>query len=112
MWRCGRYDRSIQFADDYIALMKRLDIELSNDNSVLIDRALALRDSGKCGEALTIFENLDSKEPAIDLGNKARCFIMLKKYIEAEELLKQSLKLLQGEHSYEDRTNRKKHDRP
>lgn len=81
---------------------------MKNPN-ILLTKALALRDSGQAEEALQIFEQFSDND-AIDIkaraiGNRARCLLQLSRYPEEEELLRESLALLNEEQSYNAKTN-------
>ncbi|MEC0094372.1 hypothetical protein [Paenibacillus macquariensis] len=101
-WRDGQYKKTIDYTNEYEVLSEKLQTT-RNVSRAKYTRALAFRDSGeRVTEALMLFDSMDEELVSSHalVGNKARCYYILKNYSKAEELLNKSLFMLLSETSY------------
>ncbi|KOS68166.1 hypothetical protein AEA09_06095 [Lysinibacillus contaminans] len=106
-WKLRNYESTIKYSFQYEDLAGKLD-----DTTGIIDvkysRALALRDSDKADEALSLFNEVRETRSEDDkeyLGNCAKCYHKLGDYDNAIKYLNKSLKLLLKDNTYQSRTN-------
>ncbi|MEC0232146.1 metallophosphoesterase [Paenibacillus alba] len=105
-WRDGQFEKSIELTNEHERLAEKLQTT-SGVTDVKYTRALAFRDSGeKVKEALELFGELTEKDESHALlGNKARCYYILRNYSKAEEFLRKSLLKILSETSYHAHSN-------
>ncbi len=103
-WRDGQFIKCIEYIDEFEGLAEKLQTT-DGIPGIKYLKALAYRDSGdKVKEALILFDEIEGKEEKEKshayLGNKARCYYILKEYPKAEKFIKQSLIKILSETSY------------
>ncbi|UKS27296.1 tetratricopeptide repeat protein [Paenibacillus sp. HWE-109] len=109
-WNEGRNNECITICESHVELSTKLETTYGSA-AVKHHYALALRDSGKVEQALTLFHEYynsgykSTTNEAIYKGNCARCYSKLNNYIEAESNIRDSLKLLIEKTSYFQITN-------
>lgn len=108
-WQNGEFGSALKLLDAFDASARKQKTPTSLKD-IKNTRALALRDTGRCQEALDLFRSIGGTRKhgydASDAGNIARCLMKVQQYDEAEELLAQSLVLLLQRDDLWSKTNR------
>ena len=107
LWREEDFPSALQLVEEYERLSTATGINDQSMWDIPQLKAMALRDSGRAQEALEILDPTNEVAQAQEtvLGNSARCMFKMKKYTEAESLLRSSLTLLLNHRGYVPRTN-------